>query len=121
MLHTLLYAVFRYLVKGDAVFLVKVKVEQCCKMPAYRLALSIGVGGEIDTFAFFSLFAKLLNKIFLALYDGVFRGEIVLYIHRQARRGKVAHMAHRSYDIIPLSEIALYIFRLCGRLDYNKL
>ena len=90
-------------------------------MPADSLSLSIGVGCKINIIGFIRFLFQILNKSFLTLYDGIFRSEIMLNINRKPCRRQIANMTHGGNNLIPLAEIAFYIFRLCRRLHNYKL
>ena len=110
----------RYLVEGDAAGLVVGELEELLQVPGYGLALTVGVGREIDHAGLLRALPELGYDVLLALDGDILRLEAVLYIHAHRALGQVAQVAHAGHDL----EIAAQVFldgpRLRRRLDYDE-
>ena len=63
-------------------------------MPRNRFSLTVGVGSEIYLFAFFRKSLELLDKLFLALDNRIFRRKIIFDIYAQLCGGQIPDMPH---------------------------
>ena len=109
------------LVEGNAVHIACIEPENIGQMPRDRLALTVGVGREVDGVGFLRRLLQLGNELFLALDDRVLRFKIVFHVHAQPCLRQVAHVAHRGDDLIIAAEVFFDRFRLCGRLNDDEL
>ena len=99
----------RNFVELYSVLAVFVKPQHRLQMPAYRLALAVGVGCEIYFARLGSFRRKALYDIFFGRSDFVFRFEVCRHSHSERLFGEVSHVPARSVDFV----LALQVFRDC--------
>jgi hypothetical protein len=80
------------------------------------LALPVGVGGQVYILGLARSLLELLDHLFLALDDLVFRIEVLVQVHPQAVGRKIHDMPHRGLDLKILAQVFFYGPRLGGRL-----
>ena len=115
------HGVLRDLVEGDAMHrLVPRRRGRLDDVPGNRLALAVGVGGEIDGARALDGGLQLLDRVGLIVRDDIGGREIVLDIDADAPIRQVADVAHRGAHGVAGAEILGDRLRLRGRLDDHE-
>src|SRR4029077_771272 len=100
------------LVEQDTVDLAVNLADLVGKMPCDSLALTIGVGGEVDILFVLGGGADSFDNLRLAGDHLVIGLETAFDIDPQLALGQVHHMAHRWSDLEVSTQVPLYRFRL---------
>ena len=86
-------------------------------MPGDRLALAVGVGGEIETVGALERLADGADVLLGAVGDGPVHGEGIVRPHRAVLGQEVAHVAVGGHDRVVGPQIPADGGRLGGRFD----
>ena len=120
MVNAVPHGVFGDFVKGYALGIGILELEQLLDVPGNGFALAVRVGCEKDKLACLRRLAQLGNQLVLALDRDVFGLEIVFEIDAHGLAGQVTQMTHGCLDRVVRAEIFSNRFRLCGRLDDDQ-
>jgi hypothetical protein len=96
-------------------------LEQLVDMPGDGLALTVGVGGQIERLAVLELLGDGLDVLLVALDDLIFHREAVVRIDRPLLGDEIAHMAIGGHDLEAGSEVLLDGLGLGGRFDDDEI
>lgn len=116
----LLHGVFGQLVEGDALRLFRIQPEYGGEMPAYGLALAVGVGRQKDLGGVFGFLFQGVYQLALPADVDVFRLKIMLDVDAELAFGQIPDMSLGGNHLVALSEKALDGGHLRGRLHDNE-
>src|SRR5580693_5257768 len=119
MLDRLFYAILCNLMQEDALNLAVEGLAQLVgDVESDRLAFAIRVGGEVDVVFALGQLLYFVDNFGFTWDDVVFGLEIMLDIDTEGALGQIDHVPNRGSHLVGSAEVALYGFRLGGRL-YN--
>jgi hypothetical protein len=98
----------------------RASAELVGEMPADRLALAVGVGGEEDRGRFLGRRLQLVEDLLAGLEDLVLGLEALLDVHAELLLREVADVAHRGLDRVVAAQVLVDRLRLRGRLDDDQ-
>ena len=116
----LLHGVFGQLVEGDALRLFRIQPEYGGEMPAYGLALAVGVGRQKDLGGVLGFLFQGVDQLALPADVDVFRLKIMLDVDAELAFGQIPDMSLGGNHLVALSEKALDGGHLRGRLHDNE-
>ena len=73
---------------------IRIDPEDTCEMPCNRLALTIGIAGEIDFIRVFRIFSERANKVAFSAYIDIFGGERIFHVNAKLAFRQVAQVPH---------------------------
>src|SRR5256712_6093823 len=108
------------LVERDAIDVVLADVELLGQVPADRLALAVGIRGDVEGVGVRGRLLQLVEDLLLPGRDDVLRLEPLLGIDAELGLRQIAHMAHRRFDDEARVQILLDRLHLRGRFHYDQ-
>src|SRR5581483_10733880 len=114
------HRLLRDLVEQDSVHVLPLRTELLCDVPGDRLALAVGVGGEVHVLLVLGRLLDLVEDLRLALDHVVLGGEVVLDVDAELRLRQIHHVPDGRLHLVVLPQVLAEGLRLGRRLDDDE-